>query len=171
MSDDLVTFLRARLDEDERVALAVEDNSAPWSGQWESRGPDVLRTRNGHVLAMSTVTDDGRALPIPLKPGTAEHWARHDPARVLAEVAGKRQIVAASNVACPQACHTEHSFSGSCSLRWMGPLHEDATGRWLQDDTGARFTPPPVTTDWTLRLLALPYADHPDYRPEWAPSA
>jgi hypothetical protein len=22
---------------------------------------------------------------------------------------------------------------------------------------------------WTLRVLALPYADHPDYRPEWRP--
>jgi hypothetical protein len=22
----------------------------------------------------------------------------------------------------------------------------------------------------TLRLLALPYADHPDYRPEWKPT-
>lgn len=22
---------------------------------------------------------------------------------------------------------------------------------------------------WNLQVLALPYADHPDYRPEWAP--
>ncbi|QKW17889.1 hypothetical protein HUT16_01365 [Kitasatospora sp. NA04385] len=95
------------------------------------------------------------------------------PARVLAEVLAKRELLNASNANCPLACRAEHTFSGSCSLRWMGPLHEDEhTGeRWLVDDTGARHTPPPAITEWVLRLLALPYAHHPDYRREWAPGA
>ncbi|MGW4695167.1 DUF6221 family protein [Kitasatospora cineracea] len=117
MTDDLVAFLRERLDEDER-------DPGGWS-----------------------------------------------PARVLAEVDAKRRIVAASNAECPPTCRAEHTFSGSCSLRWMGPLNEQDGERWLTDDTGARYEPPPVVTEWTLRLLALPYAAHPDYRPEWAPGA
>lgn len=28
---------------------------------------------------------------------------------------------------------------------------------------------PPSSVDGLLPLLALPYADHPDYRPEWRP--
>jgi hypothetical protein len=93
MTDDLVKFLRNRFDEDEQVARGVQDRSAPWDGQWMADGVDVLRTRNGWVLAHSTVTTDGRALPMPLAPGIVDHWARHDPARVLAEVNAKREVV------------------------------------------------------------------------------
>lgn len=130
--DDLVAFLRARLAEDEAVARAVEDRSAPWDGQWVADGPDALRTRNGHVLAYGHRTTDGRDLPIPLKPKLAAHWARHDPARVLREVEAKRRIVE----------------------RYA----------WLREhgDTGGAA--------WVLPLLAAAYADHPDYRPEWAPT-
>jgi hypothetical protein len=143
MNDDLAAFLRSRLDEDEQIARAVQDGSAPWDGQWVADPPHALRTRNGHVLAFSTWTTDGRNLPIDLKPGTVNHWARHDPARVLAEVDAKRRIIKAhpwrrepdwpSGRQCRQ-CATEHPCN-------------------------------------TLRLLALPEAGHPDYRPEWAPVA
>jgi hypothetical protein len=140
---DLTAFLRARLDEDEQVALAIEDGSAPWAGQWVPDGPHALRTRNGHVLAHSTVTTDGRNLPLDLKPGTVEHWARHDPKRVLAEVDAKRKIV-------DQA--------------------EQAAEEYEDDTFDTQRSTTALTLESVLHLLALPYANHPDYRPEWAPA-
>jgi hypothetical protein len=147
MTDDLAGFLRARLDEDQEIARDVQDGSPPWDGQWISDGPHALRTRNGHVLAFSTRTTDGRDLPLDLKPGLVEHWARHDPARVLAEVNAKRRILDRYTSAVADSA-------------------EDADGYY--DETrfeDARQLYP------VLRLLALPYADHLDYRPEWAPDA
>lgn len=85
--NDLVTFLRARLDEREARALAVEDNSAPWDGQWKVDGNHALRTYNDHVLAY---LPDAR----PFKPGVLAHIADNDPAFVLADVTAKRQIIA-----------------------------------------------------------------------------
>ncbi len=61
---DLVTFLRARLDEDETVSRAA-------------LGPTVL------------IADD-KLRPAP---DQATHVRRHDPARVLREVEAKRRIV------------------------------------------------------------------------------
>ena len=152
MTDDLAKFLRDRLDEDEQVARGVQDRSAPWDGQWVADGTDALRTRNGWVLAHSTVTTDGRALPMPLAPGIVDHWARHDPARVLTEVDAKRRIA---------ELHT----------RFPQPQVMSEEEIWACGTCGS---PDDSPTEWpcaTLRLLALPYAGHPDYRPEWAPEA
>lgn len=83
---DIVEFLNARLNEDEAVARAVDDQSSPWTGHWIADENDAARTRNGHVLFYGR---DGR----PLKPGLVAHVVRHDPARVLREVAAKRTII------------------------------------------------------------------------------
>jgi hypothetical protein len=85
--DDLIAFLRAQLDEDERIARAVEDRSAPWDGQWMADGNSAVRTLNGHVLFYRH--DSG-----PLEPGLVDHVVRHDPARVLREIDAKRRILA-----------------------------------------------------------------------------
>jgi hypothetical protein len=53
-------FLAARLDEDERIARGVQDNSAPWNGEWANDRNGALRTRNGWVLAY---LPDGRPFP------------------------------------------------------------------------------------------------------------
>ncbi|MFF8679519.1 DUF6221 family protein [Streptomyces sp. NPDC015237] len=84
--DDLVQWLRAQLDEDERTARAVEDRSAPWDGQWVADGNSAVRTENGHVLFYRHVSD-------PLKPGLTDHVAKHDPARVLREIDAKRDLL------------------------------------------------------------------------------
>jgi hypothetical protein len=77
MSDDLVTWLRAQLDEDERVA---RDCPSP---DWE------LGIVYGSVIART----GGRiALEAPSQ-SIADHIAQHDPARVLIEVEAKRRIV------------------------------------------------------------------------------
>ena len=72
----------------------------------------------------------------------AVHIVRWDPARVLADMQAKRRIV---------ALHSDpHGGDPSCSSIDYPENAEDCE---------------------TLRLLALPYASHPDYRPEWAPDA
>jgi hypothetical protein len=73
------------------------------------------------------------------------HWPRdpsnpQDPARLLAECDTKRHIVA-------QAGQAEADYNAH-NAPWPGP---DGLYGWL------------------LRSLALPYADHPEYRPEWRP--
>ena len=67
------------------------------------------------------------------------HIARHDPARVLAECEAKRRIVK----------EVETTRRGQFAAPGTGTL---ALNYGL---------------DSVLRALALPYADHPDYREEW----
>ncbi|MFD4738701.1 hypothetical protein ACFWNQ_15210 [Streptomyces virginiae] len=37
---------------------------------------------------------------------------------------------------CPPGCADEHTFSGSCALRWMGPAWEQDGARWVRDEDG-----------------------------------
>jgi hypothetical protein len=92
-----------------------------------------------------TVLADGKPLAELPGPGcslAAEHIVRWAPARVLAECEARRRIV--TDVA--------------PDVDSMSSAYVDAT------DEGA---------DWPaerlLRLLAVPYADHPDYLDEWKP--
>lgn len=111
---DLVAFLRARLDDDEQAAR----EAAVWWGDADEPGeaPHWRPVPCGHIW-----NDQDGGIADEVADRHAAHIARHDPARVLAEVEAKRRMV------------DEHG-NGTCR---------------------------------TLRLLALPYADHPDYRPEW----
>lgn len=70
----------------------------------------------------------------------AAHIVRYDPARVLAEVAAKRRIV--------ELHGDQHECVGSL-------------------DDALAYNPYIGCT--TLRVLALPYAEHEAYRSEWAP--
>lgn len=121
--DELIAFLNARLDEDEAAAKAA------WRGDgWRHENmPDEVwtgRSAPGHT-------------PIPIAKAwdqpTAEHIARHDPARVLADVAAKRAVIAAC------AHNLEYEDYGY------------------------------TLAERVLRALALPYAEHEDYKPHWRP--
>ena len=74
------------------------------------------------------------------RPDWAWHIARWDPARVLAECEAKRRIV-------------EVHLSGEA---------------WCDHCSGGEHRGNPDACP-TLRLLALPYADHPDYDETWRP--
>lgn len=125
---ELIDFIRARLDEDERTAHEAR------RGPWHVDGGTVYAT---HITDQIVDYTD-----------SAEHVARHDPARVLAEVDAKRKMIAL-----------------------CGPPLIDVTPFGTAPDA------PPETVlgagePWglpVLHLLALPYADHPDYRAEWRP--
>ncbi|MFD3777335.1 DUF6221 family protein [Streptomyces sp. NPDC058612] len=186
--EDLLQFLRDRLGDDEYAAqrAAALCGCHPAAASWEFRDGDDKEDGRIHIV--------GDPHPIQMRKRRrlarrwnrtyadlfiAEHIVRHAPARVLAEVASKMRLVDASAADCPAACAQQgtHSFDGSCALRWRGPAQEEDGTQWLPVwETRAgipmivadrRELAPPVTTEYTLRLLALPYAEHPDYRPEW----
>lgn len=74
-------------------------------------------------------------------PAEDAHIARHNPARVLAEVAAKRAII-------------------------RGFLTEDdKSPPWQSWGEDSEFS----AVMWSIQHLAIPYADHPDYRQEWQP--
>jgi hypothetical protein len=79
MTDDLVQFLRARLDEDETLA----QNTGQWSTSWQDL------TMDGELR------DDVNAGTVAYIPheATRTHIARHDPSRVLREVEARRRIL------------------------------------------------------------------------------
>jgi hypothetical protein len=128
--DDLVQFLRDRLDEDE--ALAREAPPGPWH-----IGNAVDPTQPCHVHTFPGV----RLVADGLNWLVAEHIARQHPARVLAEVKAKRRIV---------------DLMAGILVAAQGDSEVDHCG-----DLGA--------AEDALALLALPYADHPAFKPEWRP--
>ena len=95
---------------------------------------------------------------------STEGWVCHDlgthvgfsPARVLAECEAKRRIVEM------HTCSSEHEPG-----HIPGFFCEVGADWPRETDEGQ-----PPTVPWpcpTLRALALPHADHPDYRDEWRP--
>lgn len=91
--DDLVAFLRACLEEDERVATAAAARSRPpWSfGEFSVDGADpgpLVADADGDAVA--EINRWGLDV-MPSELG--EHIARWDPSRVLAEVEAKRGIL------------------------------------------------------------------------------
>ncbi len=169
----LTEFLTARLDEDAVAAQAAfpgpwrHDPGKEWfvdsdklraarAGVRQSGGEEAVLA--GHALVVGVAatgpSDDPQSM------ADAEHIARHDPARVLADVEAKRRIVALhepKTSTWPKAHGMEPYVERTCT--------ECGTGRQEPGDP-ADFWP----TDWpcpTLRMLALPFADHPQFRAEW----
>jgi len=132
MTDDLITFLRARLDEDQAVAQAA--TAGPWTTMGQRvMAPSPPSTRPGVGMAA------GHAAASADFNETAAHIARHDPARVLAEVEAKRILLG------------DHERFVAERRRMMGG--------W---DSYPEASP-------VLTAFAAAYADHPDYREEWRP--
>ncbi len=119
-------FLLARIAEDEAAARAAYSEGTWRSGTTYTAFPSV-EARSWTVAANLERTD-------------ADHIARHDPARVLAECQARRWIVEAY-------------------------VDDDNRGRYggCGDDCEWK------ALNYALRCLALPYADHPDYDEEWRP--
>lgn len=146
---DLVEFLKARLDEDEQTAQAATSESGRW--RWDHGFGELCNDPEcPYGALLDEATRDGTHAGTVLmelhgydvkEPWQgAAHIARHDPARVLREVDAKRRIV---------ALHSDpHGGDPSCSSIDYPESAEDCE---------------------TLRLLALPYADHPDYEERWRP--
>lgn len=153
---ELVDWLRQQLDEDERVARAATpgpwvvkpadsvyakpsavvlrtdvDVDAPWSNEWVS----------AYVVNPQEEGGEG------IDSADAEHIARWDPARVLAEVEAKRRVL------------DEHKPMDGVGERIVGC----ATCSW-RDDWDELHVEWPCTT---LRLLAQPYAGREGWQEAW----
>lgn len=128
--DELVKFLRERLDEDEAAARAA--TPGPWeqSGIGEY-GWGVSFGRPGAGVEADD-SDQGRA--------DAEHIARHDPARVLAEVETKRLAL-------------DHFEELQRLARGGVAIYRTAAGA-----VGVQ-----------VQIMALAYRDHPGYQGAWRP--
>ncbi|MDG4791993.1 DUF6221 family protein [Micromonospora sp. WMMD1102] len=148
-TSEILSFIRARLDEDEQAAMRA-------AGTF---GGDAVWRRNtladpdypaDHVLVIfqrvipAGLPGDDEA---PLRVDELDHIAGHDPARVLAEVNAKRRILERH----PGATATDEC--PGCSA-WLD-------GTWRT---------PPGTLCPEQVDMALPYAGHADYRPEWRPT-
>lgn len=129
MTDDLVAFLRDRLDEDERIAR---------------RPGDSFRQIGETGVIVATEGDRAEECASANWAGVADHIVRHDPARVLREVEGKRGVIA---------------------------LYDRAVVDSKSSDFLVRGPAPMVITVLTpvLAHLAQAYSAHSDYRPEWKP--
>jgi len=151
----LTEFLLARIAEDAAAAGAAIDPDRPgthwaWFAPDDNADPDAPRWLRS-TEEFPTVSGVGPLPAFPLgfeflaEPSTAmAHIARHDPARVLAECAAKRRIVRRAQAA-------------------------ESALREPDLDDGTYFIRRSCRDSWVLALgdLALPYADHPDYREEW----
>lgn len=90
--DDVLAFVRARLDEDETDARDAASRSADWEraetppARWGVPDPPA-EILSGGKLFMTFAEDKGAPLAV-------AHVLRHDPARVLRGVEAKRRIVA-----------------------------------------------------------------------------
>lgn len=146
----IVAFITARLDEDERIAQAAGSGPyARWAyaGEYDSySGGEVYLPDVDHYskdIYPYKVTSDNEGLSPSVGPDAGRHIARHDPARVLADVEAKRALVD----------YWSRAFQNPIDADKF-PGHD-----WDLVRGAAR---------WTLRHLATSYASHPDYQAYWA---
>lgn len=140
---EIVQFIKAQLDLDEAGALdaaAFYDND-PEDVTWRvDEGANENGFKRAWLVPHLGVINDL---------ASAHHMVRHSPARVLAEVAAKRVILA------------EHKHVPATE-----PSSDDFGCQICAYDRGDC-----VLYGWgwcnTVRLLAAPYAGQPGFKPEW----
>lgn len=145
----LLEFLEARLAEDEAAACAATP------GPWEPREGAVYAPDHrpkgysgGSAVSRGSFTEGVLDHPV-----NAVHMARWDPARVLAEVELKRALI---------RFHAPNEVDGpTMRINGKDQVVPDTNCTSCSDRN------PPTWPCATIKLLALPYADHRDYQPEW----
>jgi len=146
----IAEFLRARLNEAEQAAREA--------------GADAWAHGGGRTVSWQRGSAHGFVAFVDIVPA-GEHIARHDPARVLRDIETKRRIIA-EHVPWPERGHLTGIWAEPdpmCSVCVSMVMDEDAGGNRFRDLRHEAWPCP------TLRLLALPHAEHPDYQPEWRP--
>ncbi|MGY1843008.1 DUF6221 family protein [Modestobacter sp. SYSU DS0875] len=139
----LCDFLLARIAEDEAAAYAAFQSVGEHQvggWYWSNAGDAVFLDHTANPVAC------GPWQQLMHQP-SAHHIVRWDPERVVAECDAKRRVV-----------------EGCAAALVVPPLHRKLLASSVNYDRGRR-----ELADQALRLLALPYADHPGYRQEWRP--
>jgi hypothetical protein len=144
---DIAVFLRARLDERELMLRTDSPAQIAWA---------TFRHADGSMRYTSVASSNGDVWVCDghvVEPDSVQ--VVFDRAQELADVAAKRRLLA-----------------GHGPGRWV----DESGGRWKDEPdnwdapwqkcAGEEWTSYPCET---VRLLALPYAGHPDYREEWKP--
>jgi hypothetical protein len=149
--DDLIAFLRAQLDEDERIARAA--TPGPW------RQHDTHLGQYGHTATVLSGEGNDTELRAWLPSMSQESWdetrnvwndavhiTQHDPARVLREIDAKRGTIDRYEFACNEAAR----------------LDIDEEERESRVRVAAAF-------ESCVLCLAVVYADRPGYLESWRP--
>ena len=143
---DLTEFLLARIAEDEAVARAATPGPWRWDGAFEG------------------------------EPGYATEWGHDGPDLVTVAISKRAGIEAPADVVLMSWGHDADGLSVTRKDGDHIARHNPA--RVLAECKAKRrivLGSPPMhlhdgpSESWVLRELALPYADHPDYREEWRP--
>lgn len=147
----LTEFLLARIAEDEAIARAA--SPGPWHTDAEST----------EVQAIDDIAvADGFALSGPQLRATTAHIAHWDPARgILATCTAKRRLLALHG----HVSRDGYGPSGRCD-DYLGGHNEGRCSACVAFHADLDCEQAPLTCP-TLQLLAMPYADHPDYDPSW----
>lgn len=148
---DIVAFIEARLAEDEAVArkaagLVGVGAEARYYTDWSYDREQFRVTTDGTSWINAKDTGDA----------CGEHIARHDPARVLREIAAKRRVLARHH----PADKPNYRFRDTDSVTYV------CVGCGYAGDNDD-----PNTDDINecpeLREAASVWSDHPDYDPAW----
>jgi hypothetical protein len=102
--EDLMQWLGAQFDEDERIARAATQGHWVWSREFVTPPGYHHRTVG------------------PLEPGDAAFIAAHDPGRVLREIDAKRQLVARGGPFCTSDCDEPGNEPKNPDTNWTTPL-------------------------------------------------
>ncbi len=146
----LTDFLLARIAEDEAVARAGISGQADPENGWGYGGFGSPRALTPHVGIIHEAVQ-------------AEHVIRWHPARVLAECEAKRRIVGLHGGTYGGGTV---EFCVCCGVGEQGRGFTDSPHATEEDCYDHDHSHYPCAT---LLALALPYADHPDFREEWRP--
>lgn len=189
--DALVEFLNARIADDDKTARDAIDPDRPGSHwQWVACDTDVPVTSGTMDDAIAHQSVSLRSVEeFPTRSGVgalpafvihqvdefephaaADHIARWDPARVLAECDAKRELMkmhAEKEYATVLIRDYPHADPEGGNDGW-GVLETCAHCSWHELYEGFNNHDEPFPCP-TLRLIALPYADHKDWREEWRP--
>lgn len=155
---DLIAFVRRCLDDDERVARAVPDHRGRrgelrWMQSDPERTPGLICDQLGNVVTY----DEGSP-----SEAQAAHIARHDPARVLAEVAAKRAVLDEYDKVFRAR---QENSERAVELSQLGA--PDAGAYANVKAHGWKLDGVLVGLNAAIGLLAQPYAGQPGWREEW----
>ncbi len=175
MSDDLITWLRAALDEDEAWARAA---SAPYRYADEGSAPPIdgvhwrwVTGDDWHPVDQDPVGQEFVADGDPVWLASHEEWP------VTHHMSDGSVVAHSMPATCSEGVQEMRTAPAGHIVRWdpARVLDEVAAKRRIINEA-ERYIPELDHGDngeWALgmvvRVLALPYAGRPGYRKEWAP--
>lgn len=164
MIAELVAFLTARLTEDDTAARACCRPRQPMEGGEVWSVEDCVPSEPDAVPSGAWVVtgpEGEQGVGLMSSDYRAQHIARHDPARVVADVNAKLRLVDAYLTTKAEQDAIATRMTDALSAGDV-PAREDA-GLWRK--TEARLE----ALEFPLMLAALPYWDHLEYDERWKP--